>query len=139
MLLQSPVWELELTCSPIKETPEKVTPEAPRPIGGKTSRQLFPKDYRENQAPIGQPRGSGHLAQLASGRPVRAKLAPRQALVSRTQPYHPPKMQKGQISIFQETDVRHFIFLKPSVVPGLLQFLFRTIRSRATTLDQNRR
>ena len=50
-LPQSPIWELELTCSPIKETPEKVAPKAPRLLGRHTSRQLFPEDDREDQAP----------------------------------------------------------------------------------------
>ena len=105
-LLQSPIWELELTCSPIEETPEKVTPEAPRPQGRNTSRQLFLDDDRENQAPINRPRGSGHLTRLAPGRriqlippspedpqtrclgsPVRAKLAPRQTQATRPLPY----------------------------------------------------
>ena len=70
-LLQSRIWKLELTCSPIKETPEKVAPEEPRLFGRHVSRQFFSEDDRENQAPTNRPQGSRHLARLAPGRRIK--------------------------------------------------------------------
>ena len=69
-LLQSPIWELELTCSPIKVTLKKSTPQKPRPFGRQTSRQLFPEDNRENQAPAHRLQRPGHHARIAPGQRV---------------------------------------------------------------------
>ena len=67
-LFQLPIWELERTCSPFKETSEEPTPEKPRPLGSHTSRQLFPKDDRGNQPPVYRSRGPGQHAWIAPGR-----------------------------------------------------------------------
>ena len=90
-LLQSPVWELELTCSPIKETPERIPPEEPRLSGRHISRQLFPEDNRENQAPTNRPQGSGHLAGLAPGRKIKLIPPPPEDPQTRRRPTRPRK------------------------------------------------
>ena len=97
-LLQSPIWELELTCSPIKETPEKTAPEEPRISGRPISRQLFPEDDRENQAANSQPPGSGHLARLAPGRKIKLIPPPPEDPQTRrrpTRPRKPPTKPRG--------------------------------------------
>ena len=97
-LLQSPIWELELTCSPIKETPEKAALEEPRLPGRNISRQLFPKDDRENQAPTNQAPGSSLLARPAPGRRTKLISPPPEDPQTRrrpTRPRKPPTKPRG--------------------------------------------